>query len=702
MMFRNLSKATPGHLLMIVLAFLAPTFTALATRVSAAGTVTSVKISPGSATIAPNAKITLTATVSGTTTNKAVTWHASLGTITSGGVYSTSSPGVHKIRATSVADTTKSAWVTITVTTAKATTGTVTSVTVTPDGASVAANAKLTLTATVAGTTTNKAVTWHASPGATITSAGVVSAPTAGTYVVRATSVVNTTKSDWVSVKVTAAPSGQTSGAVTSVVVSPDPATSITNGTLPFTAKVSGTATNKAVTWRASLGTISSSGLYKATATPGTHIITATSVADPSKSDSVSVKVIPETAPPPPTTPSDPPPASGMSAPLPPGFFGMTWNDVHASHVPTVSFGSMRLWDTKTKWADLEPSAGRYNWGTLDSWLETADTHGKDVLYTLGETPTWASMRPSEACNQDAAVHGCAAPPKDVDSGNNLWKTFVAALVHHSLASRTGHIKYYEIWDEPNAPNGIFWSGSQAQLAILARDAYEIIHQLDPEALVIGPSPTGGAFSSNWMKEYWAAGGAKYLDIIGDHGWTKPVNGIQNPQDLLAVIDSVHAAESSYGLPSKPIWFTEGNWGKNPGTNDDQIAFLSTEYIFLWSKGVSRFYWYAWDNTSNWGPLWDPSHGVHPAGTAYGLLYKWMVGSTHPANPCTENAESTWTCKLTLADGSKAEILWNHTASKTVNVGTTFHSYHTLDNTTVHAISGDTVTVGKKPILVVD
>ena len=373
---------------------------------------------------------------------------------------------------------------------------------------------------------------------------------------------------------------------------------------------------------------------------------------------------------------------------------------MHTSHVPTVGFGAMRLWDTKTKWADLEPSSGRFNWTTMDEWLAIASKNNKDVLYTFGETPTWASMRPTDACAQDANVLGCGAPPSDVDTGDNIWKTFVTALVHHSLASSTGHIKYYEIWDEPNAPNGIFWSGTNAQLATMAKDAYEIIHSLDPNALVLGPSPTGGAFSSNWMKDYWAAGGASALDIISDHGWTKPVNGIQNPQDLLAVIDTVHAAETSYGLPDKPIWFTEGNWGKNGGTNDQQIAYLSTEYIFLWSKGVSRFYWYAWDNTSGWGQLWDPTNGAHPAGIAYGQLYNWMVGSTHAANPCSEDTDNTWTCKLYLADGSAAEILWNATTAKSVSVGTTFHTYRTLDNSTVHTITGDTVAIGAKPILV--
>ena len=77
---------------------------------------------------------------------------------------------------------------------------------------------------------------------------------------------------------------------ITSVTITPATASSITSGTLPFTAGVQGTSTNKAVTWKAALGTITSSGLYTAPSSPGTDTVTATSSADPTKSASASVK----------------------------------------------------------------------------------------------------------------------------------------------------------------------------------------------------------------------------------------------------------------------------------------------------------------------------------------------------------------------------------------------------------------------------
>ena len=74
------------------------------------------------------------------------------------------------------------------------------------------------------------------------------------------------------------------------VAVSPVTVSLTTGGTQQFTATVTGTS-NMAVTWSASGGSISSSGLYTAPATAGTYTVTATSAADITKSASATVTV---------------------------------------------------------------------------------------------------------------------------------------------------------------------------------------------------------------------------------------------------------------------------------------------------------------------------------------------------------------------------------------------------------------------------
>lgn len=74
------------------------------------------------------------------------------------------------------------------------------------------------------------------------------------------------------------------------VSISPTSASIATGGTQPFSATVTGT-TNSAVTWSANGGSVSSSGLYTAPGTPGTYTVTATSVADSTKSATATVNV---------------------------------------------------------------------------------------------------------------------------------------------------------------------------------------------------------------------------------------------------------------------------------------------------------------------------------------------------------------------------------------------------------------------------
>src|SRR6202050_1001250 len=77
------------------------------------------------------------------------------------------------------------------------------------------------------------------------------------------------------------------SRAPVSVSISPVSASLLTGGSQQFTATVTGSR-NSAVTWSATSGTVSSSGLYTAPTAAGSYTVTATSVADTTKSGSAS------------------------------------------------------------------------------------------------------------------------------------------------------------------------------------------------------------------------------------------------------------------------------------------------------------------------------------------------------------------------------------------------------------------------------
>ena len=244
--------------------------------------VNSVTVSPASATLAVNATDFFSATIQGTATNTAVTWTASSGTITSAGAYTApAKTGSATITATSVFDPTKSASAKVTI---AATAPAVSSISLTPASASIVTGATLQLTAAIQGTTSNKSVTWKTSSG-TISSSGLFTASTsAGTATITATSAADATKSATATITV-ATP------VVNSVTISPTTASVATGGTEQFSATVQGTVSNKSIAWSTNSGTISSSGVFTAAATPGTATITVTSLADPTKTAKAVVTV---------------------------------------------------------------------------------------------------------------------------------------------------------------------------------------------------------------------------------------------------------------------------------------------------------------------------------------------------------------------------------------------------------------------------
>jgi hypothetical protein len=161
------------------------------------------------------------------------------------------------------------------------------SVTISPTSSSSLVGGTLPFTATVQGTS-SKSVIWTASLGS-ITASGVYTAPASpGTATVIASSVADPTKSASAVVTVTTT---STKSAVTALTVSPASTSAAISGTVQFTATVQGTVADKTVIWKASLGTITSSGVYTAPSKAGTDTVTATSAADSSKSGTALVAV---------------------------------------------------------------------------------------------------------------------------------------------------------------------------------------------------------------------------------------------------------------------------------------------------------------------------------------------------------------------------------------------------------------------------
>ena len=227
-------------------------------------------------------------------------------------------PATVTLTATSVADATKSAAATITVTAPPV----VIAVTLSLTTASVPASGAQPFTAMVQNDSANKGVTWTLSgtgcsgatcgtvspaasaSGAAVTYTAPAAVPTPATVTLTATSVSDATKSASATITITAS-----AGAIT-VTLSPTSATVQTSASQAFTATVTNDPANKGVTWmlvssqcsEGLCGTVSptssASGVAVTYTAPTTVppfqpslVLTATSVADPTKSASATITV---------------------------------------------------------------------------------------------------------------------------------------------------------------------------------------------------------------------------------------------------------------------------------------------------------------------------------------------------------------------------------------------------------------------------
>jgi hypothetical protein len=344
------------------------------------------------------------------------------------------------------------------------------------------------------------------------------------------------------------------------------------------------------------------------------------------------------------------------NTPIPHTYFGLHIHRAASGTVwPEADFGSWRLWDTHTRWLDLEPQKGKWDFTELDKLVALGEQHHKQMLLTLGQTPTWASSLPTE---KSAYGSGAAAPPANLED----WREYV-----RTVGTRyRGRIQAYEIWNEPNLPD--FYRGSVEQLAQLTDAAAIELKKIDPGILVVTPSAVGGS-GVDWLAKFLNAGGAK-ADVIGFHFYVSP----EDPEASLKVIARIQNTMRANGAGSTPLWNTEfgyavanktsqerPEWAKHSIyarilAEDEASAFIARTLILNWAAGVQRVFWYAFDN-AYMGMTEPDGKTVKKPAHAYAVVEGWLEGAR--IGSCGDHGGVIWTCNLTLKSGKQAQIGWS-------------------------------------------
>jgi hypothetical protein len=372
------------------------------------------------------------------------------------------------------------------------------------------------------------------------------------------------------------------------------------------------------------------------------------------------------------------------------GFFGLNVNHMHDSpgfDWPAIEFGSYRSWDSGVMWPKIEPQRGVYDWTNLDKDVAMAQQRHQAFLFTLGQTPHWASSRPDEHA---AYGNGVAAPPADIRD----WTDFVTALV----TRYKGRINAYEIWNEPDEVG--FYTGTPTQLAELGHEAALIIRKVDPKALIVTPpvAQDDVLLSPEFLDGYLSYGGGRDADVIAYHGYNNP------PEANIAELQDFARQLALHGVANKPVWITEAGPNLKRYSETEVGNQVARNLILDWALGMHRVYLYAYDNAiycgfdlDIGGGKRDPSR-LSPAGIAYQEVESWLIGSTMVSCKC--EAGTIWTSVIRRPDSSLAYIVWNSAEISNFAVPASWNVKHvrTLTDSS-RDISGGSVAIGSGPVL---
>jgi hypothetical protein len=236
-------------------------------------------------------------------------------------------------------------------------------------------------------------------------------------------------------------------------------------------------------------------------------------------------------------------------------------------------------------WNLIQPSAGTWAWGYLDTEINAAPP-GVEIILNLINSPRWARDPVADLATCVGQSEGkCRMPP----ALNKLedWRKFVRETVKR-YASRVVAV---EVWNEPNLKS--FWrpNGNEpARWAQLVQIAAEAVAEVDPSILVItgglgcGPASNSnvGMMQAPYLDAAYAANPnlSACVDAIGIHpyaGQVAPTAPGNRFTDTLAEIRAVRDVRD----PGTPLWATETGYytqGAYPVTEARQRDWLLYKY----------------------------------------------------------------------------------------------------------------------------
>jgi hypothetical protein len=400
----------------------------------------------------------------------------------------------------------------------------------------------------------------------TISTTGVYTAPPyVGSHLIKAVSQASQSVSGEVSITVTDSPTFEIYPYVSSIPV---------GGEQVFQAQVCAVPDSRTVSYtvdnipggNATVGTVSSSGVYTAPQTAGKHTVRVTD----SKLNHTTGAVVTVFN----SITADFGSRQDTTYPIPANLFGVGHGESMHSTADRNLLTAAGVTETRLDaFIPLVYATDVPNWTPIDTLIASLQAAGQHAILQLEHSPTWLqpTTGPCDGGNDYSA-------PTDV----NQWAQIAASYVHHMDTVFPGVVKDYEIWNEPNATGMCSSDHLKSYIAIYAAAGPAMKAQAaqDGSTIRIG-GPVLSGYSKLWLNTLLTtASTAPYVDFVSYHQYMFGLVNLQvqwdsytgNPslyeetQDpsngALAVYNKVQqqvAAGNQPGGANTPIYVTEFN-----------------------------------------------------------------------------------------------------------------------------------------------
>lgn len=235
-------------------------------------------------------------------------------------------------------------------------------------------------------------------------------------------------------------------------------------------------------------------------------------------------------------------------------------------------------------WRAIEPEPGLFDWRTADHIVALLVEAGLEPVVVLNGAPVWAMAETDRGL--------IAAPPADFADFARFAEAF---------ARRYGsHIRYYQIWDEPNiAPN---WGNrhiNPVEYAQMVRAVAPAIRNADADAVILAaalaPTVDRGHLAIDevfFLQRMIAGGAAPFFDVVA----IQPFGFGVSPHHPRQQIDTLNFSRAALirrtlvdaGLGARPVWAVRYGWNRTLNspwatvTASDQASYAHAALDRVW------------------------------------------------------------------------------------------------------------------------